>query len=206
MIYLTGASNPTTRTMAAQRTDLGLMCQPGSGYISHIPDYPVFAADNGCFADRWKPDIWLRYLDRVALWQERCLFVVVPDRYCDHAATLELWDRWAGEVIDRDLSAAFVCQNDCTPDDIPNDANAVFIGGDTTWKLSRWAGANIAASKARGRWAHVGRVNTAVRWGSVRIMGADSADGTLIKHGPRPETVRQLVAMLDQPAQLEFVP
>jgi hypothetical protein len=205
-MYLTGASNPATRALAAERADLGLMCQPASGYLTHIPDYPVFAADNGCFTDRWKADIWLRYLDRVAVWQERCLFAVVPDRYMDHAATVELWHRWAGEVTDRGLPAAFVCQNNCTPDDVPTDAGAVFIGGDTDWKLSRWAWANVAAAKARGRWTHVGRVNTAVRWGSVRIFGADSADGTLVKHGPRPEMLRQLLAMLDQPAQLEFVP
>lgn len=211
MIYLTGVSNLETQVVAAERTDLGLMCQPGNSLHRQIDLYPFFAVDNGCYGDKFDPDKWRRTLDAAAGWQEKCLFAAVPDRFDpndlkgNHAATLDLWPIWRQEVLDRGLPAAFVCQNGSTPDDVPDDAQAVFIGGDTEWKLSRWAWAQVVAGKARGRWTHVGRVNTAVRWGSVRIFGADSADGTLVKHGPRPEMIRQLRAMLDQPPQLEFV-
>jgi hypothetical protein len=208
VIYLTGVSNADTRALAAGRADLGVMLQPGNSYHRQIGFYPCFAVDNGCYGDKFDPDRWRRTLDHAALWQDRCLFAAVPDRFDptdlpgNHPATLALWARWADEVICRGLPPAFVCQNGSTPDDVPGDAQAVFVGGDTTWKLSRWAWAQVAAAKARGRWAHVGRVNTAVRWGSVNIFGADSADGTLVKHGPRPAMIAQLVAMLSQPAQL----
>jgi hypothetical protein len=209
-MYLTGVSNAETHAVARERADLGLMIQPGNSLHRQIDLYPCFAVDNGCYGDRFEPDKWRRTLDHAAMWPERCLFAVVPDRFDptdlhgNHPATLDLWHIWHAEVTDRGLRPAFVCQNDSTPDDVP-DARAVFIGGDTEWKLSRFAWAQVVAAKARGRWAHVGRVNSAVRWGSVRIFGADSADGTLVKHGPRSEMIRQLVAMLDQPPQLEFV-
>lgn len=210
MKYLTGVSNTDTQAVARVRADLGLMIQPGNSLHRQIKLYPFFAVDNGCYGGRFDPDSWRRTLDVAAVWQERCLFAVVPDRFDpndlhgNHPGTLDLWPVWYGEVVDRGLRPAFVCQNDSTPDDVPGAAHAVFIGGDTEWKLSRFAWAQVAAAKARGRWAHVGRVNTAVRWGSVRIFGADSADGTLVKHGPRAEMIRQLTAMLDQPPQLEF--
>lgn len=211
MIYLTGVSNADTQAVARGRADLGLMIQPGNGLYRQIDLYPWYAVDNGCFGGHFHADAWQRTLDRSAFRPERCLFAVVPDRFDptdlagNHPATLEMWHEWHEEVAGRGLRPAFVCQNGSTPDDVPVDAEAVFIGGDTAWKLSRWAAAHVAAAKARGRHAHVGRVNTAVRFGSARIFGADSADGTLVKHGPRPEMIRQLVAMLDQPTQLEFV-
>jgi hypothetical protein len=185
------------------------MCQPGNSLHRQICLYPFFAVDNGCYGGKFDPDKWKRTLDHAAGWQERCLFAAVPDVFNpdnvkdNHRLTLEQWPVWVDEVTDRGLKPAFVCQNGSTPDDVP-DCDAVFIGGTTDWKLSRWAWAQVAAAKARGRWAHVGRVNTAVRWGSVNIFGADSADGTLVKHGPRAEMIRQLEAMLDQPPQLEF--
>jgi hypothetical protein len=210
MRYLTGVSNAETRALARQRADLGLMCQPRSSLHRQIDAYPFFAVDNDCYGGRFNPDRWKRCLDHAAAWGDRCLFAAAPDRFDpadlngNHAATLALWPEWVGEIVDRGLRPAFVCQNGSTPDDVPDDAQAVFIGGDTTWKLSRWAWAHVAAARARGRWAHVGRVNTAVRWGSTRIFGADSADGTLVKHGPRAVMMAQLVAMLDHPPQLDF--
>jgi hypothetical protein len=206
--YLTGVSNKETQQVARVRADLGLMIQPGNSLHRQIDRYPFFAVDSGCYGDKFDPERWRRTLDHAALWPDRCLFAVVPDRFDpadlpgNHPATLDLWPRWVAEVTDRGLPTAFVCQNGSTPDDVPQEAEAVFIGGDTAWKLSRWAWAQVAAGQARGRWAHVGRVNTAVRFGSARIFGADSADGTLVRHGPRPAMIGQLVAMLDQPPQL----
>lgn len=202
-MYLTGVSNDDVAAVARVRADLGLMCQPGNSYHLQIHRYPAFACDNGCYGNHFDPDKWRRLLDRAAAWGDRCLFAVVPDRFDptdlhgNNAATLDLWPRWVHEVKDRGLRAAFVCQNDSTPDDVPYEADAVFIGGDTQWKLSRWAWAQVAAGKARGRWAHVGRVNTELRWATVSIFGADSADGTLIKHGPRAAMLAQLNRMLD---------
>jgi hypothetical protein len=198
--------------VARERSDLGLMIQPGNSLWRQIGCYRRFAVDNGCYGGKFDPDKWKRCLDRAAEWQERCLFAVVPDRFDpndlagNHPATLALWPEWVEEVTARGLTPAFVCQNGSTPDDVPEDAGAVFIGGDTEWKLSRFAWAQVVAAKARGRHAHIGRVNTAVRFGSARIFSAQSADGTLVKHGPRTETIRQMIAMLDQPPQLEFVP
>ena len=201
MRYLTGVSNQAVTSL--QHPRIGLMCQPGNSYHLRIPLYPFFAYDCGGFGGKFDPAKWLRGLDLMAEWEERCLFCVVPDRFDpsdlagNHRATLEMWGRWADEVIVRGLPAAFVCQNGSTPDDVPVEAAAVFIGGDTRWKLSAHAWAQLVAAKARGRWAHVGRVNSDVRMESVSIMSADSADGTFIKHGQPEAMLRQVVRWLD---------
>jgi hypothetical protein len=200
-MYLTGVSNPAVA--ALRRSDVGLMLQPESGYESQIPLFPAVAADNGCFNARWKEGRWLQMLDKVAPWQERCLFAVVPDVFdrdnlaTNHRRTLERWYRYAHEVTDRGLRAAFVAQNGCTPDDVPADADAVFIGGDDAYKLSEVAWAVVACAKAHGKWAHIGRVNSMQRIRACSLSQADSADGTYLKFGPD-VNLPKLLGWLDQ--------
>lgn len=205
-MFLTGVSTPETRALG-HAGRIGLMVQPRNSLYRQIEHYPVFAVDNDCFGDRFDPNAWCRLLDHVAPYAGGCLFAAVPDVVGDHLRTLDRWHLWHREVSDRGLLPAFVCQNGSTPDDVPwPDARAVFIGGNDTWKLSRWAGAHIAAAKARGRWTHIGRVNGRRRWTSASVLGAQSVDGTLVRHGPRAEMVRQLLAMIEQAPHLPFVP
>lgn len=200
MIYLTGVSNEGVT--ALRRSDIGLMIQPGNSYHLQIDRYPAFAGDNAAFGGRFNESKWLLMADRAALHQERCLFIVCPDRFDphdlanNHRCTVELWHRYKQEIWDRGLPAAFVAQNGCTPDDVPADADAVFIGGDDGYKLSETAWAVVAWAKAHGKWAHVGRVNSMERIRACSLSQADSADGTYLKYGPD-VNLPKLVGWLD---------
>jgi hypothetical protein len=97
------------------------------------------------------------------------LFVAVPDVVADHQATLRRWKRWRG-VVDR-WPAAFVAQDGCL--EVPDDADALFIGGSTEWKLSE-----AARRLIDDRWCHMGRVNTHRRLRLAKSWGVDSVDGS----------------------------
>jgi hypothetical protein len=60
----------------------------------------------------------------------------------------------------------------------PPDAEAVFVGGSTTYKLGADAAASVAAAKGAGLWAHMGRVNSDKRFRYAASIGCDSVDGT----------------------------
>jgi len=62
--------------------------------------------------------------------------------------------------------------------------DALFIGGSTEWKLGPEARAFSSEAKARGKWLHMGRVNTWRRYEIAESFGCDSVDGTTILFGP----------------------
>lgn len=173
----------------ADHPHFGLMAHPAAYGLAEIDRWARFAGDNGGYGGKFDPKVWLPFLDICALLPHKCAFMAVPDRFDPNdipgnfAATQEMWEVWYREVLDRGLPPAWVAQNGATPDDIPVDARAVFIGGDDAWKTSERAWAIVAAAKARGKWAHMGRVNGAPKMRSGELSGLDSADGTLLKHG-----------------------
>jgi hypothetical protein len=109
------------------------------------------------------------------------MWATVPDVVGDHAATLARWDQWARPVIDLGFAPAFVAQDGCTVETIPEDAAAVFLGGSTGWKLGPVA-EQIARSEVRP--VHMGRVNTLRRLRLAADWGCDSVDGTFLAFGP----------------------
>jgi hypothetical protein len=55
---------------------------------------------------------------------------------------------------------------------------ALFVGGSTQWKLGPHATALIRQAKRRGKWVHVGRVNTVRRITWFKALDVDSIDGS----------------------------
>lgn len=53
------------------------------------------------------------------------------------------------------------------------------------WKLSETARALSREAKARGKWLHMGRVNSLKRLRIAMSFGCDSVDGTLLSRGPK---------------------
>lgn len=178
MLYLATASTADVR-LAMQAGLLGQMVTPLSG--NRLEANVPWALDNGCFSDRWSEGRWRRSLERHAD-DPRCLFAVVPDVVANASATDELWERWAPVVHQHGFQAAYVLQNGC--ETIPANADAVFTGGDTTWKLGGEAQGLIREAKRRGLWCHMGRVNTLRRLRLAAQDGYDSVDGTYLKYGP----------------------
>lgn len=211
--YLSGCSNKHLRARARE-AGIGLMIQPGNGYVRHIPDYSMWAADNGCFNPNTYVghEKWLAWID--SLPRANCLFVVVPDvsRQPDGSlggdpkATWEQFQVYGPQVQAMGFPAALVAQNGI--ENMPNLAEQLqacdwlFIGGNTEWKEG--PGIEVARlALAAGKRAHMGRVNSYRRYVLASKAGLDSVDGTFIGFAPRHNTLR-VERWINRGAQLEL--
>lgn len=153
---------------------VGRLVVPSGGYI---PDGSVpWAADNGAFSG-FDEAAFLKMLTRLKPYRETCLFVAMPDVVGSHTLTLDLFDIWAPRLTMWPI--ALVAQDGLTPVAVPWDKiDALFIGGTTEFKLSPEAATLVRVAKGRGKWVHMGRVNTIRRMVYANSIGVDSIDGT----------------------------
>jgi hypothetical protein len=136
-----------------------------------------WAGDNGCFVG-FDPGAYMRMLYAYRK-KTGCLFVTAPDAVGDAAETRYLWAFWAPVIRTLGHTPAFVAQDGITVEQVPWDEKiALFIGGSTKFKESQLARTLIGVAKAKGIWAHVGRVNGKRRYEMMLKAGADSIDGT----------------------------
>ncbi len=178
MLYLaTASTGPVREAMRAGL--LGQMSQPNVG--NRLEPGVKWAADNGCFNAKWSADRWQAWLTVQPLTD--CLFAVVPDVVADADATRKRWVEWSPTVRDLGFPTAYVLQNGetCPPWD---DLDCLFVGGDDTYKLSTDAQAFTAEANRRGKWTHMGRVNSLRRLKLAIADGYDSVDGTFLAFGP----------------------
>ena len=185
MKFLSGAINATV--LANPRPDLGLMIQPGMGNNVAPLQFWDWGGDNGCFAqgDKFVPGDWLEWAAGLRRFRERCLFMVAPDVILDAEATLVRSLPFLPTIRQLGFPAAFVTQNGCRSDLVPWElTDCLFVGGDDVWKLGEMSWALVAEAKRRGKFVHMGRVNSFRRLKACALSGVDSADGTYLKFGP----------------------
>jgi hypothetical protein len=150
---------------------------------------------------------WLRWLvESIAPLGNACLFATVPDvlRWIeldgkripvgDAEGTLARYPRLASIVRKLGLPAALVAQDGLELDGdflvagserlSWDDVDVIFVGGSDAYKLGPDARRVCEEARARGKWVHVGRVNSWKRIALVRDY-ADSVDGTFLGFGPR---------------------
>jgi len=192
VLYLATSPNQPEVADALNRYRIGLMCQPASnkpraGWI--------WAADNGCFSDKWDETKWLRWL-RLPHPRSGCLFATVPDVVGDAVATAERFARYVDTVREAGYPVAFVAQDGLTDDLLPwDDFDCLFVGGSTEFKMGDafgWAD----EARDRGKWVHVGRVNSWSRY-KAWASHAHSCDGTFLAFGPR-KNLPRLLRWLDR--------
>jgi hypothetical protein len=151
-----------------------------------------WAADNDCFAG-FDEERYLGMLEALT-YRSGCLFITCPDVVASARATLRLFDQWRpalqyvwASVNEADVDPGqpvhqpigFVAQDGQERLPVPWDYfEALFVGGSTQWKLGLHAAALIREAKRRGKWVHVGRVNTVGRITWFKALGVDSIDGT----------------------------
>ncbi len=135
--------------------------------------------DNGCFSS-FREEGFRKLLGHARRYERLIRFVAAPDVVACGAATLALFDYWRQVIGEQhQLPVALVLQDGMTRQDIPWPLlDAVFVGGSTEWKLSRVAEELIREAQRRGKWVHVGRVNTRYRITRFRELLVDSIDGT----------------------------
>ncbi len=198
MIYYANPSTQSCRdAMAAGH--LGCIITPHQGNTT-FPDEWDTIADNGCFSGKWTHPSWFKWV----LGLPRTVrFVVAPDVFHPdgtpaHDATLLRWKLYGPLLTRHGFTPAFVCQVGATPDNIPDDAPVLFLGGTTEWKLGPQAWAITRHAKSAGRWVHMGRVNSKKRFDTARAMGCDSVDGTYLTYGPDTNLPKLLSWINDQ--------
>lgn len=149
-----------------------------------------FALDNGKFAScvgfrpgqvflretprEWSGDLFLQSLSDFSLEELKPRWVTVPDVVADKEGTLKEWGEWYPRLSARfNFAWAFVVQDGMTPEDVPEEADVVFVGGSKKWKfrnLEKFA-------KAFPR-VHVGGVYSLDSLIFCESLGVESVDGT----------------------------
>lgn len=171
------------------RAGIGVMLTPRSGIRSELAaEAPCWAADNGCYAlgERFDLAGYLAWLAAMAPLADRCLFAPAPDVVGDAEATLARSLPVLPEIRRLGFKAALVAQDGLERLPVPWDAfDCLFVGGTDPWKFSERAYGLVAATIARGKWTHQGRVNGFPRLAAAAVAGIGSADGTSLAFNPR---------------------
>jgi len=183
MLYLANPCGPAV--IDAMRDDrLGFIDTPAQG--NRRPAGVVWCADNGCFGKGYPGDqAWLAWLRKNSVDAATCLFATAPDVVGDAAATLERSAPFLPQIRGLGYPAALVAQDGLEHLEIPWESfDVLFIGGTTEWKLGKAARRLIREAKTRGKWVHMGRVNSERRYRYAHETGCDSVDGTYLTFGP----------------------
>lgn len=172
MILVAGNNNTICHYLAGKYPDkLGMIYSPSYWNKPRVKYYMPYALDNGCY-NKWEPDLYFEMLkDSTNIHPP--LWVTVPDVVGDYKKTIELWNEYKDSVKKFNYNLAFVCQDGCNPEDVPEDVYCCFIGGTTKWKLD-----NAHRFKNVRKKLHIGRVNTKKRLLWAKDLGADSIDGS----------------------------
>lgn len=137
----------------------------------------LWAADNDAYSG-FDAGRYRRMLDALE-GVPGCLFVACPDVVADATATFNLFLKWGKELLVRGFPLGYVAQDGASAADLPwNAISALFIGGSDAYKLGEDAGLLVKEAKERGKWVHMGRVNTWRRIQYAASIGCDSVDGT----------------------------
>jgi hypothetical protein len=201
-MYISPMSGPRR---AWRHPHVGWLVTPDGNH--GVPPGITWAADCGLSVarstDRADIERYLDWLECLPYDRARCLYAVAPDVLGDAEAT---WERSAPLLpLLRGLGyrPAFVAQDGFDAASVDWSAfDVLFIGGKPLvtketppalkrqlraqeWKRSERGGyAAIREGNRRGKWVHVGRVNGGPFLRNLAMAGADSADGSLLCHGP----------------------
>jgi hypothetical protein len=170
-----------------------------------VPTDAMVAVDNACFANPqgYSDETYLAYLQKFT--PERTLFATAPDVLGSHTATAARSIPMLRRIRAMGFKSAFVAQDGWNARTAPWDEfDALFIGGSTEFKFRAGRHA-VEEANARGKWAHMGRVNSLDRMRAAIGIGCKSADGTFLKFGPNvnwPRLKRWLDHIVEQPELL----
>lgn len=178
MLILVSSSPSTLEKDHGRHPNLGVLSTPSRVYLN-VGAWP-WAADNEAFTD-FDPVLYRKMLDKITDLPG-CLFVTAPDVVGDPKTTNELFHLWKQDLYEVGHPVALVAQNGL--EDPPwQEIQALFVGGEPEetggeWKLGQQAAKLVREAKLRGKWVHMGRVNTQRRIKYAKAIGCDSVDGS----------------------------
>jgi hypothetical protein len=190
-------SGATADIRKADPSRVGMLFTPANRNSAVLARGRRYAIDNGAYVG-FNPSAFLKLLARF-IGVPGCLFVACPDVVGDWAATQENFQVWAPLIRSLGFPVALVAQDGLTSDNVPwLDIDALFVGGTTQFKLSADVDVLLGEAEARGKWRHIGRVNTKRRMRHFRDR-CDSFDGSCFSRWPK--RIKQALAWLDEHRQ-----
>lgn len=189
---------------------IGFMHTPVMGN-ARIPG-TMAGADTGLFGKpkAWTLDNYLRWLDEQQKITPPLLFATAPDVVGDAVATLRKSLPVLPQIQALGIPAAFVAQDglEFIWNETPWEMfDCLFLGGSTDWKLGPVARDAVDEAIERGKWVHMGRVNSYARMELADEWGCDSTDGTFAAFGPyqnAPQIVGWLARLEAKKRMLRF--
>lgn len=179
MLMPANASNPVVHFVAGRHPGkIGWLIGPSARSKTRLRPWIPYALDNDAYTSfrtgvDWSEQDWLALLKWAAVIDHKPLWALVPDVVASRAGTLAKWQQFA-PVVDRfGFSKAFAVQDGMGIEDVPKNADVVFVGGTTEWKwrsLPQWC--------THFESVHVGRVNSIERLMVCQELGVKSVDGT----------------------------
>jgi len=176
MKMLCGQSNALWHYAAGKWPNkVGLLFGPSYYKKTPVRPWMPYVLDNDAFTlrDNWDEAAWLAMLQWAKMQGHKTDWILVPDAVGNKDKTLARWEKYAPIAAECKRPLAFAVQDGMTPNDVPNNANVVFVGGSTEFKwrtVETWA--------AHFPRVHVGRVNNIDRVWQCDDLGIESVDGT----------------------------
>jgi len=136
-----------------------------------------WAADNDAYSS-WDPDRYRRMLDGIH-GLPGCLFVTAPDVVGDWKTTRQSFEDWYDELVACWQPIGYVAQDGQPAHEVPwQRIDSLFVGGTSHFKMGDDAHQLVREARTRGKWVHMGRVNSHQRLRYAKAIGCDSVDGT----------------------------
>lgn len=193
-IYLTGYIDDHTDRWKHYNGDilpLGMIVQPKTyreGYLRRAGLYTWVVIDNGRFTESgrrlFRPAEYDRLIgEGLERAGDHLLFATAPDEPFYWTETLRLSRPWMRRIRRMGCPAALCAQEGMAPETIPwDDFDCLFIGGRDDFKEGPLVRDTCREARRRGKWTHMGRVNSLRRLRIALEFGVDSVDGTYLLH------------------------
>lgn len=198
MIYLSPRGHPS---LTPDHFGILIRSVMGSRFVdknlSEIVRGFKWAMDNSAFSGNFNAENYIEKMTAMTSRVKTCLFVTAPDVVGNATETISLYPTWRDTIRSYGFPSAFVGQDGLENYGLPDDFDAFFIGGSTKWKLSKQARELAQEAKRRGKWLHMGRVNSKPRIHYARSIGCDSVDGTHIIYKPTARS-QQMIEWMTQ--------
>lgn len=179
MMLLVGQSNRIWHFLAGRYPgSVGVLIGPSYWRKVPLDPWMPFALDNDAFTawrDKkpWDMEAWRGMLRQIRMRGRAPLWALIPDVVGSREATLANWDTYSPEIRALGWSLAFAVQNGMTPDDVPGDADVIFVGGTDGWKFP-----NLPMWTTHFPHVHCARVTSQKMIEACERLGCESVDGT----------------------------
>lgn len=156
---------------------VGVLIAPSYGSKVPIDKWMPFALDNDAFTawrDKkpWDEVAWVKMLAQVRMKCLKPMWVAVPDVVGDRQGTLDSWDKYA-DLVPAGWPKAFCVQDGMKPEDVPKQADVIFVGGTDGWKFP-----NLEVWTKNFPRVHCARVTSQEMIEACERLGCESIDGT----------------------------